>query len=96
MIPKGMIKLPVQTSNEVVEVEFIVVDAYLPYTTILAMPWLHGMGAVSSTLHMKVKYFTEGLVGELVRSQTMAKKCMVATIKHQSAEMGSFRPDNVS
>lgn len=54
------------------------------------------MGAVSSTLHMKVKYFTEGLVGELVGSQTMAKKCMVATIKDQSAEMGSFRPDNVS
>lgn len=26
----------------------------------------------------------------------MAKKCMVATIKDQSTEMGSFRPDNVS
>ena len=55
----GMIKLPVQTGVEVVKVEFIVVNAYSPCTTILARSWLHAMVAVSSTLHMKVKYPTE-------------------------------------
>lgn len=60
--PKGMIKLPVQIGNEAVEVEFIVVDAYLPYTTILARHGLHTIGAVSLTLHMKMKYPTEGRV----------------------------------
>jgi len=52
IIPKEMIRLLVQTGNEVVEVDFIVVDAYSPYTAILARPWLHSMGAVSSTLHV--------------------------------------------
>ena len=48
IIPKGQIRLPVQTGLEVVEVDFIVVDAY---TAIVARPWLHMLGAVSSTLH---------------------------------------------
>ena len=34
--PKGMIRLPIQTDSDVVEVNFIVVDAYFPYTTIVA------------------------------------------------------------
>ena len=37
-IPRGMIKLLVQVGNEVVQVSFIVVEAYSPYTTILARP----------------------------------------------------------
>ena len=51
IIPKGQIKLPVQTGSEMVEVDFIVVDGYSPYTVIVARPWLHTLGAVSSTLH---------------------------------------------
>ena len=51
VIPKGQIRLPVQTGPEVVEVDFIVVDAYSPYTTIVARPWLHTLEAISSTLH---------------------------------------------
>ena len=51
IIPKGQIRLSVQTGLEVVEVDFIVVDAYSPYTAIVAKPWLHTLGAVSSTLH---------------------------------------------
>ena len=50
-IPKGQIKLPIQTDSEVVEVDFIVVDSYSPYTAIVARPWLYALGAVSSTLH---------------------------------------------
>ncbi|XP_065621988.1 LOW QUALITY PROTEIN: protein NUCLEAR FUSION DEFECTIVE 4-like [Quercus suber] len=60
--PKGQIRLPVQTGSEVVEVDFIVVDVYSPYTAIIAKPWLHTLGAVSSTLHQKVKYPSEGCV----------------------------------
>ena len=56
VIPNGQIRLLVQASSEVVEVDFIVVDVYSPYTTIIARPWLHALGAVSSTLHLKVKY----------------------------------------
>ena len=38
VIPKGQIRLPIQTDSEVVEVDFIVVDSYSPYTTIMARP----------------------------------------------------------
>lgn len=56
-----------QTRNEVVQVDFIVVEAYSPYMVILVRPLLHAIGAVSSTLHMKVKY-PNRRVGELVGS----------------------------
>ncbi|XP_050278272.1 uncharacterized protein LOC126719800 [Quercus robur] len=36
--PKGMIRLPVQTDSDMGEVDFIVVDAYSPYTAIVARP----------------------------------------------------------
>ena len=38
VIPKGQIRLPMQAGSEVVEVNFIVVDAYSPYTAIMARP----------------------------------------------------------
>ena len=65
VIPKGQIRLPIQTGSEVVEVDFIVVDVYSPYTAIVARPWLHALGAVSSTLHQKVKYPSRGQVEEI-------------------------------
>ena len=38
VIPKGQIRLPVQTGSNVVEVDFIVVDAFFPYTAIIGRP----------------------------------------------------------
>ena len=38
VIPKGQIRLTVRASSEVMEVDFIVVDAYSPYMTIMARP----------------------------------------------------------
>ena len=81
--PRGQIRLPIQTDSDVVEVDFIVVDAYSSYTTIVAMPWLHALEAVSSTLHQKVKYLSNGKVKEIVGNQSMAKQCMVAAILHR-------------
>ena len=49
--PKGMIRLPIQMGPEIVEVNFIVVDTYSPYTAIVGKPWLHTLGAVASSLH---------------------------------------------
>ena len=59
IIPKGMIRLPMQMGRKVVNVDFIVMEAYSPNIAILARPWLHAMGAVSLTLHVKLKYPTE-------------------------------------
>ena len=80
--PKGQIRLPVQMDSEVVEVNFIVVDAYSPYTAIVARPWLHTLGAVSSTLHLKVKYPSGDRIEELVGSQSVARQCLISAIVH--------------
>ena len=58
IIPKGQIRLPVQTGSDVVEVDFIVVDAFSPYMVIMGRPWLHTSGAISSIFHQKVKYLS--------------------------------------
>ena len=49
--PKGQIRLPVQTIMDMVEVDFVIVDVFSPYTAIMSRPWLHTLGAISSTLH---------------------------------------------
>ena len=49
----------------------------------MAKPWLHALGAVSSTLHQKVKYPSKGLVKEILGSQSIARQCMVAAILHK-------------
>ena len=55
VIPKGMIRLPIQTGPGIVEVNFIVVDTYSPYTAVVGKPWLHTLGAIASFLHQKMK-----------------------------------------
>ena len=72
-----------QTGLDVVEVDFIVVDAFSLYTAIMGRPWLHSLGAVSSTLHQKVKYPFEGQVLEIVGSQSMARQCLITAIQHK-------------
>ena len=72
-----------QIGSEVVEVDFIIVDAYSPYTAIVARPWLHTLGAVSSTLHQKVKYPSEGQIKEILGDQSMARRCLVVAIQHK-------------
>ena len=65
VIPKGMIKLPIQIGPEIVEVNFIVVDTYSPYTAIVDRPWHHTLGAVASSLHQKVKFLSGDQVLEI-------------------------------
>ena len=72
-----------QAGSEVVKVDFIVVDVYSPYIAIMARPWLHILRAISSTLHLKVKYLLGDHIEELVGSQSMARQCLVASIMHQ-------------
>ena len=38
VIPMGQIRLPIQINSNVMEVDFIVVNAYSPYTAIVAKP----------------------------------------------------------
>ncbi|XP_030936095.1 uncharacterized protein LOC115961219 [Quercus lobata] len=92
--PKGMIRLPVQTDSDVVEVNFIVVDAYSPYTAIVARPWFHALGAVSSTLHQKVKYPSGGRVKEIIGNQVMARQCILSAISRRPNSEPSTSAEN--
>ena len=69
--------------------DFIVVGSYSPYIAIVARPWLHALGAVSFTLHQKVKYHSEGPVKEILGNQSIARQCMVAAILHKLEVMSS-------
>ncbi|XP_050241400.1 uncharacterized protein LOC126690334 [Quercus robur] len=94
VVPKGQIRLPVQAGTDVVEVDFIVVDVFFPYTAIMGRPWLHSLGAVSSTLYQKVKYPSGGQVLEIVQSQVAARQCLVAAIEHRPEAETSATADN--
>jgi len=59
-----------------------VVYAYSPYIAIVARPWFHALGTVSSTLHLKVKYPFGDQIEELVGSQFVARQCLVVAIMH--------------
>ena len=94
VVPRGQTRLPVQTGLDVVKVDFIVVDAFSSYTAIMGRPWLHSLGAVSSTFHQKVKYPSESQVLEIVGSQSMARQCLIATIQHKPETGTSANKEN--
>ena len=83
-----------QAGADVVEVDFIVIDAFSPYITIKGRPWLHSLGAVSSTLYQKVKYPSGGQVLEIVGSQSMARQCLIAAIQHKPESGTSTTKEN--
>ena len=62
VMPKGQIRLPMQIGPKIIEVDFIVVDTYSPYTVIVVRPYLHTLRVVASTVHQKVKFPSEGRV----------------------------------
>ena len=72
-----------QTGSDVVKVDFIMVDTFSPYIAIMGRPWLHSLGAISSTFHQNVKYPFGGQVLEIVGSQSMARQCLIAAIQHK-------------
>ena len=59
VIPECQISLPVNMEGKEVMVTFIVVSSFSSYTAILGRLWIHTIGAVPSTLHVKVKFHTE-------------------------------------
>ena len=96
VIPKGLIRLPIQTGPEIVEVNFIVVDTYSPYTAIVDRPWLHTLGAVASSLNQKVKFPSGDQVLEIHGCQSTARQCVVAAISHRlDAESSAFAEKDI-
>ena len=85
VIPKGKISLPVNMEGNEVTIAFIVIALFSLYTVILGRLWIHVIGAIPSTLHMKVKFRTEQGITLVRGSQQMAKQYSVPTVdwKHK-------------
>ena len=73
VVPEGQISLPVNMEGKEVMVTFIVVNSFSPYTAILGRPWIHTMGAIPSTLHVKVKFHTENDIATVRGNQQVAR-----------------------
>ena len=73
VIPEGQISPLVNMEGKEVTVTFIVVNSFSPYTAILGRPWIHAMGPIPSTLHVKVKFHTEQGVAVVWGSQKVAR-----------------------
>ena len=87
VIPEGQISLPMNMEGKEVVVAFIVVASFSPYTVILGRPWIHAMGAVSSTLHVKVKFPTEQGIAVVRGSQQVAKQCLVVVVSWRKEQV---------
>ena len=70
-------------------VTFIVVASFFPYTAILGRPWIYAMGAVLSTLHVKVKFCTKQGIIIVRANQQVARQCLVATVDRGIKQMES-------
>ena len=79
----GQVKLSVVVEEKEVEVNFIAVNAFSPYTTILGRPWIHAMGTVPSTLHQKIKFPVEDGVAVVQADQKATRQCLVAAINYE-------------
>ncbi|XP_075655090.1 uncharacterized protein LOC142625292 [Castanea sativa] len=89
VISEGQISLPVSMEGKEVIVTFIVVTSFSPYTAILRRPWIHDMGAVPFTLHVKVNFRTEDGITMVKGNQQVARQCLVAAA---SRETGQRKP----
>ena len=88
MMLEGQIMLLVVIEGKKVIVNFIVVNAFSPYTAILARPWIHTMGVVLSTLHANVKFPIEQRVVVVKGDQKAIRQCLVAVINHEIKQKG--------
>ena len=66
-----------------VMVTFIVISSFSPYTAILGRPWIHAMGVVPSTFHVKVKFRTEHGIATVRGNQQVARQCLVVAVNRE-------------
>ena len=82
VVPKGQILLPINMEGKevMVTVTFIVFNSFSPYTAILGRSWIHAMEAISSTLHVKVKFHIEHGIAIVRGNQQVARQCLVTAV----------------
>ena len=87
VILEGQISLLISMEGKEVMVTFMVVSSFSPYTAILGRPWIHTMGVVLSTLHVKVKFPSEQGVAVVKESQQVARQCLIAAVNGKNKQV---------
>ncbi|XP_050263882.1 uncharacterized protein LOC126708103 [Quercus robur] len=96
VILEGQILLLVNMEGKETMVIFIVVASFSPYTEILGSSWIHVIGAVPSTLHMKVKFRIEQGIA-MVRGSSVVEEERVEMLLFlvQNIDMFAWNPYEV-
>ncbi|XP_058783918.1 uncharacterized protein LOC131658667 [Vicia villosa] len=58
----GEVDLPIMIGPQLFTITFFVMDIHASYSCLLGRPWIHAAGAVTSTLHQKLKFATQGKI----------------------------------
>ena len=58
----GEVDLPIKVGSQFFNSNFYDMDIRLAYSCLLGRPWIHGAGAVTSTLQKKLKYPVKGKI----------------------------------
>lgn len=56
----GEVDLPITVGPQIFQITFQVIDIRASYSCLLGRPWIHKAGAVTSTLHQKLKFVHNG------------------------------------
>ena len=58
----GEVDLPIKVGSQIFKSTFYIMDIRPAYSCLLGRPWIHKVGAVTSTLHQKLKYPVKGRI----------------------------------
>ncbi|XP_058732626.1 uncharacterized protein LOC131604182 [Vicia villosa] len=58
----GEVDLPIMIGPQLFTITFFVMDIHTSYSCLLGRPWIHAAGAVTSTLHQKLKFAIQGKI----------------------------------
>ena len=67
----GEVDLPITIGPHVFQITFQVMDIQASYSCLLGRPWIHEAGAVTSTLHQKLKFVKNGKLVTVGGEQAM-------------------------
>ena len=79
----GEVILPIHAEGVSLPTRLLVVNYHSSYNVILGRAWIHGMGAIPSTLHQTITFPTPWGVRAIRGDQETARHCYQVTLKKQ-------------
>jgi len=83
---RGEIDLPIQIGPHTCQITFQVMDISPAYSCLLGQPWIHSVGLVPSTLHLKLKFVVEGQLVIVSGEEDILVSCPSFTPYVEAAE----------